>query len=391
MSAKDETGRRQRRVLVIGPMAPAVGGMATVVDQLLEGPLTRSLEFIRRPANAATEERRSFCRSVRRHAGQLAGLAACLNRDNIDLVHIHTCSGFTFHRNLLDASVARLFGVPVVLHIHGAQFDAFYGSAGGIVRRRIRRGLTLADRVVVLSRHWRSALREFAPDASYSIVPNGVMVPPSVPESEDAEPRQPCRFLFLASICRRKGIDVLLKAARALTQGEVPFHLTVAGPEEEPGEAAWLRQEITRCGLGGCVEYAGTVTGREKDVQLERCDCMVLPSRAEGLPLTLLEAGACGRAVVVTAVGAVPEVVSDDSVGLVVSPGDETALAQAMETVGRDPARRRAMGRALRSRVRDHYSLERQSELIADVYGELWSAPRKTGDRSWAVVKEQPA
>ncbi|MCP4247758.1 MAG: glycosyltransferase, partial [bacterium] len=180
MNATSKPSRRlapssaaRRRVVVIGPMAPAVGGMTTVIEQLLAGPLSRSYEFIRQSANAGDGARRSWWHSCKRHLGQLYNLARRLGSGGADLVHIHTCSGFTFYRNLIDLVVARLFGVPVVLHIHGAQFDEFCARSGRLGRGLIRHGLAAADRVVVLSRDWRQRLQPFAPRAHFAIVPNG--------------------------------------------------------------------------------------------------------------------------------------------------------------------------------------------------------------------------
>jgi len=376
MNRAEAAWQNRPRVLMTGPMAPAVGGMATVIEQLLAGPLARHCTVVRRPANplqCTGAPRRRLWRSARRHLGQIIDLTRDLRRNAIDVVHIHTCSGFTFYRNLVDAAVARCCGVPVALHIHGAQFDQFCARAGRLGRWFIRRGLTAADCVVVLSDRWATVLRPYAPEAGFVVVPNGVVVPESAGDQHRAIPSGRCRFVFLAAVCRRKGIDVLLEAARQLRDRDTDFRLTIAGPEEQPGEARQLADEIDRRRLRGVVDYVGTVTGPDRDALLQDCDCLVLPSRAEGLPLTLLEAGARGRAVVAAAVGAVPEVITGPELGLLVSPADSFELSQAMETLARDQSAREALGKALRRRIIARYSLEQQSSLLAKLYSELCS------------------
>ena len=364
--------RRPRpRVLVIGPTAPAVGGMVTVIEQLMTGPLTSSFELISHPANSVESKGRSLLKSLRRHLGQVVRLARCVGRGAVDVVHVHTCSGFTFYRNLIDAAVARWLGVPVVLHIHGARFDAFCANSGPLGGRLIRRGLTRADRVVVLSEQWRNLLKPFAPKARFAVVPNGVTVPEEVPDEPDKQTGAPCEFVFLGSIGRRKGSDTLLQAAARLRDRGIAFHLTMAGPIDGEADDWSLDDELRRWNLAECITYVGPVTGGAKDALLDRCDCLVLPSRAEGLPLVLLEAGARQRAVVATAVGAIPEVIDDPRLGLVVPPDDPERLAAAMTTVLTDPVARQAMGRALRARIGEQYSLAHQSRMLADIYGQL--------------------
>jgi starch synthase len=94
----------------------------------------------------------------------------------------------------------------------------------------------------------------------------------------------------------------------------------------------------------------------------------VLPSRSEGLPLAALEAAAAGRAVVAADVGAMREVVAPGRTGLLVSPDDPAALAQALEVLIADRPRREAMGRAARQRFEAEFSLQRMAGDYAGVY-----------------------
>ncbi|MCP4249266.1 MAG: glycosyltransferase family 4 protein [bacterium] len=192
-----------------------------------------------------------------------------------------------------------------------------------------------------------------------------------MPARPNTTSEAPCRFLFLAAICRRKGIDVLIQAARQLRERGIGFRLTIAGPEERPGQADQLADGIRANRLEACVEFVGTVTGSAKDDLLRQCDCLVLPSRAEGLPLTLLEAGAGGMPVLATTVGAIPEVISGTRFGRLVPPEDATALSAAMADLAADGSLRTALGEALAHRIAQHYSLQNQSSLLADLYEAL--------------------
>ncbi len=364
------------RVLIVGPMAPAVGGMVTVIEQLFAGPLSDEFDLLRHAANGTDRRHWLIVGSIIRHLGHLVRFGWRILHSGVDAVHIHTCSGFTFYRNLLDAELARWCGVPVVLHVHGAQFDQFCAASGRAGRALIGYGLTRADRVVVLSQRWRDLLAPYAPRARFAVVPNGVPVPADAPPDRHPPGDGACRFLFLGALGPRKGTDTLLNAVGQVQARGLPVRLTLAGPHEDPGPDGHWPTTAGRLGIADCVEFVGPVTGFAKDRLLDDCDVLVLPSRAEGLPLVLLEAGARGVPVVATAVGATPEVIDDPALGLIVPPDDPRRLADAMAAMIRDPTARAGMGTALRARVRARYSLHQQSALLADIYRAVTATSR---------------
>jgi glycosyltransferase involved in cell wall biosynthesis len=98
----------------------------------------------------------------------------------------------------------------------------------------------------------------------------------------------------------------------------------------------------------------------------------------EGMPVSLMEAAACGRPAVATAVGGVPELVADGVTGLLVAPGDSLGLADALERLLRHPALRAAMGQAARARAERLFSLERQVDRLLN----LWDQPARTASFS---------
>ncbi|MEI7814399.1 MAG: glycosyltransferase [Coriobacteriia bacterium] len=102
-------------------------------------------------------------------------------------------------------------------------------------------------------------------------------------------------------------------------------------------------------------------------------DLYVHAARAENLPLAVIEAMACGTAVVATRVGGVPEIVLHKETGLLAEPGDSHELAVAIEALLADDARRRAYGEAGAARARARFALERQAEAYLEWYRELTS------------------
>jgi glycosyltransferase involved in cell wall biosynthesis len=151
-----------------------------------------------------------------------------------------------------------------------------------------------------------------------------------------------------------------LVRAVARMGGDVRLVLVGLGPLEDD-----LRALAAREGLEERVTFAGS----RGDVAalLPALDVFALSSRYEGLPIALLEAMAAGRACVATAVGGVPEVVSDGMDGVLVAPGDPDALARALTAVVDDPARRAELGRRAAARAED-FRLDAAVARIEAIY-----------------------
>jgi glycosyltransferase involved in cell wall biosynthesis len=97
-------------------------------------------------------------------------------------------------------------------------------------------------------------------------------------------------------------------------------------------------------------------------------DIFVMSSVTEGLGTSLLDAMACGKPIVATTAGGMPEVVADGRTGLLVPPRDHTTMAEALIKLLTDPALRAEMGAAGLARVRTRFSAERMVQDTLDVY-----------------------
>ena len=132
-------------VMIIGPPANAVGGIATVVGQMLSLDLDHRyrIEFFPQTESCGTDE--PLEKRIARHVRHLSVLWMKLRRTNAAIVHLHTCSGFSFFRSVLDMLVAKRLGCRTVLHIHGAAFDDFCARSGFLGRRTISWARARAD------------------------------------------------------------------------------------------------------------------------------------------------------------------------------------------------------------------------------------------------------
>jgi glycosyltransferase involved in cell wall biosynthesis len=182
----------------------------------------------------------------------------------------------------------------------------------------------------------------------------------------------------VAALVAHKGQRHLIAAA-AMVVREVPDARFIILGEGELRPA--LERQIHELGLDKHVVLAGF---RPDVLSLHKgFDLLVLPSVTEGLGTSLLDAMACGKAIVATEAGGIPEVVAHDVTGLLVPPRDERTLAAAIVLLLKDPERRAAMGRAGQDRVRRFFSAERMVQETLAVYERLRAARRRQPDEAY--------
>jgi len=153
---------------------------------------------------------------------------------------------------------------------------------------------------------------------------------------------------LVARMLRSKGVPDAVAAVRRLRAQGLAIELVLAGPIDPDNRASLSEAELAALTAEPGVEWLGRV----EDVRQvwRRAAIAVLPSTyGEGVPKALLEAAACGRAIVATDMPGCREVVRAGESGLIVPPHDIGALAEALAALARDPGRRQAMGRAGRA------------------------------------------
>lgn len=344
-------------VLMLCTAAP--GGMAAVVEGYRADGL-----FARHAVRLiATHQPGSLPRRLIVAVQALLTFVRLLAGGRVRLVHAHMAARGSFWRKSLFAAIARRFGVPVIVHVHGSEMQAFVDALPAWQRRMVATQLEACCCVVALSERWADYLRGLAPAARVVVVPNYVPFPPQPRRHEE---RPVPRALFLGLLGQRKGIFDLLQALALLRARGVAFQLMVGGN----GEVERCRQRIAELGLADRVELLGWVGGEAKQRLLAEADLFVLPSHHEGLPMSLLEAMSWGLPVVSTRVGGIPDLVREGDEGLLVEPGDVEGLAEALARLAASADLRRRLGAAGRQRVQSHFSATVALEALDRLYAE---------------------
>ncbi len=276
----------------------------------------------------------------------------------------------------IGARVGPIVGAPLAVQL---PCGGPYGDMADLARlcpadrSAVARDLSRATLVAISAEIRAEVLAAgFRPEQVVTI-PNGV----DCAGVAAAPPVQPCgpgvrTVLFAGRLHPQKGLEVLLDAFARVTAGTPDVRLVLAG--EGP-----LRQELERqrdaLGLSGRL----VLLGRRDDVWglLRGATVSVLPSRAEGVSVALLEALAAGCPTVASRIAPNEEVLAPPegaAAGVLVEPGDAEALAEALQRLLRDQAARAALADAGRARVRAAYSLD----AVAAAYDALFE---RRGDR----------
>ena len=292
-------------------------------------------------------------------------LVAWLRREEIDLVHAHM-----FRAEVIGTRAAVAAGTAVIVAtVHSSRVR----SDDDI---RLLASLTPSmDRLIVPSESIARKVRGEGRDAArFAIVPNGIDLSrfsgPVRPCALRGEYRIPASAPLLGVVARlepEKGHRHLIDAMPAILRAVPETWLAIVG---EGSEADALRAQAAE--LGSRVAARVVFTGRRDDVSALTSDLTlaVLPSTREAQGISLLEAMARGVPVVASAVGGIPEVVTDGVDGRLVPPGDSAALADAIVELLRDGELRRRLGDAGRRTVVDRFSIDAQVRMIEGIYDE---------------------
>lgn len=169
----------------------------------------------------------------------------------------------------------------------------------------------------------------------------------------------------VANLLPIKGLDTMIEALPVVRRKFPTVHYVVVGA----GSDAYLQELLDLCkdrAVNGVVHFVGSQY--PPWAYLASMDVYVQPSRDEALGIAAIEAMAMGKPVVAARVGGLPEVVIEESTGLLFPAGDASALSEAVMTLFEQPDLRITMGRAGRERARDVFALEKTIARLEDIY-----------------------
>jgi glycosyltransferase involved in cell wall biosynthesis/ribosomal protein S18 acetylase RimI-like enzyme len=299
----------------------------------------------------------------------LVRLRDFMRREGYGIVHTHTSKG-----GFVGRLAAWLAGVPVIVHtMHGIAVHELSPAWARFVNAALERlASRWCHRIVSVSEfHYRWALElNICPPRKIEAIPNGIT--PDTPSGrlDPAELRSkigvgPGELLILSStrLAWDKGLQHLIEAAAMLPRGNPIYRVVIAG--DGPARAG-LEQMARARGVLDRVSFLGF---REDVVDLlEAADVVVLPSLREGMSMSLLEAMAAGKPIIMTSIGSNREVAAHAEMALLVPPANAAALADAIQRAAREPERMAGLAANARSLFEANYTEERMLNAYRQLY-----------------------
>ena len=284
----------------------------------------------------------------------------------LGLLHVNLSVRGSTLRKCMISLFARWAGVPVIIHLHSGRFPEFYQALPGWARAAVRQMFDRAARVIVPGRIWADMLVDQlgVPRANILVLPNAVADPGHLPRALSAAA---CHIVMLGRMGPAKGLPELMEALASSVMRDLPWRITLAGD----GDPELYRRDAVARGIDGKVAIVGWLDSDGVAAVLASADILVLPSRSENLPISVIEALSYGVAVVTTPVGAIPEIVEDEVSALLVPVQDPSALAAALARLVADPALRGRIGAGGYDAFRARLEIGTCARTLAALYDRL--------------------
>jgi glycosyltransferase involved in cell wall biosynthesis len=286
-------------------------------------------------------------------------LISLIRRGKYNIVHVHL-----FPANLFG-SLASLF-LPKNIKFIFSEHNVYN-------RRRSVKIFKILDtfiysrycKIICVSKQVQVALVEWLPNLKRK----SVVISNAVPVSDLSNWSTVKKYdiLFVGRLTKAKGVDILLKAINILKekhQKEVKVAIVGKGYLEEE-----LKELVMELGIEKEVEFLGVRRDIEK--LMKSTKLFVLPSRWEGLPLTILEAMSSAAGIIATKVGGITEVIEHEKEGILISPEDSETLAGAIVGLLKDRELRVKLGINAYKKVKEKYSIEVYAQNILGFYKSL--------------------
>jgi glycosyltransferase involved in cell wall biosynthesis len=283
---------------------------------------------------------------------------------NVGIVHIHMSSRGSYLRKSLIARFSKLLNNKVIIHLHGAEFQTFYNDECSEKKKKhIRKTFDLADNVIVLSTQWLTWMKTIVKDQSkveivYNAVPQLVL---------DRGQQQSSSILFLGRLGERKGVADLIHAFKNVLLKDKSATLLLGGD----GDLKLYQELVNSLDMKENVCFLGWVSGEEKNSYLEKADVYCLPSYNEGFPMGVLEAMSAGVAVVASTAGGIPDAVTSEKEGLLVTAGDVDGLTDALLRITSDRELNKSFTLAAKQKFDTNFSEPVVFSALDKIYNKL--------------------
>jgi len=248
---------------------------------------------------------------------------------DFDIIHTH----FLWSSGFVGMKLKQHYGVPLVVTGHG--YDVYKLPLKNVWWKRMtRKILSVADKIITVSNINQKILKSMVDEESkIEVLFNGYNADlfqredRSIARSRLKIDENKKILLTIGNLEKVKGHKYLIEAMKALANHH-NIHLYIIGAGTQ---SDYLSKLIKEYKLKENISLVGYISHEEINNWLNACDIFILPSLNEGLPTVLLEALGCGKPIVSTAVGGIPEIIKSEDYGLLVEPENAEVLSSAIQ------------------------------------------------------------
>ncbi|MDN3473543.1 glycosyltransferase family 4 protein [Pseudoalteromonas sp. APC 3355] len=276
-----------------------------------------------------------------------------------NVAHIHGSLKGSFQRKSYFLFWLRLFSIPTIYQCHAAQVDNFFYNLNSKQKSRVINTFKKYELCLCLGSSWVKEFERLT-DRNWNVLFN------PVPEIKlNKVQHDTCNFTFMGELSQRKGIKDLLNAF-ALSPCD-NARLLIAGN----GNIQEIHDLCSTLKIADKVEVLGWIDKEQKLELLSRTDVVVLPSYAEGLPMSILEAMSVGLPVITTPVGAVEDAITHNVHGLLVQPGNIEQISDALNELTHNIDKRIQFGKAAKGKFLECFKDDVVAKSLSNYYQKL--------------------
>ena len=296
-------------------------------------------------------------------------------KHRFDVIHAH----WLLPNGFIGAIVSKLCKIPVVITLHGS--DIFVSKLNPIFKAIAKWTLKHTAMVTSVTPAFLPELTALGvPEERRCLIPNGVdpeVFPPPTPkqltelQNKLSIPEGQHVVFALGRIVLKKGFDILIRALPSVRE-KCPQTTVIIGGDGSDLER--LKALAKEKGVSDIIRFPGTIDRLEVPIYFYLSDLFVLPAvvdpkgNMDGCPIVILEAMACGKPVVSSAISGIPIVVQNDKTGLLVDEKNPDALAAAISSLLKNPEKREQFGRAAQQRIRHELTWAKTIEQFINIY-----------------------
>jgi teichuronic acid biosynthesis glycosyltransferase TuaC len=298
----------------------------------------------------------------------LSSIDLILNDFKPDLIHSHwaTPSGYA------GLMLGKCLNIPTICTLRGSDIN-IHAYNDPMMMKITKKVLENTEKIIAVSKAMKKAAENIAiPKEKIEVVYNGTDINQfccnhEKDENTKFEDEKNYKLLFVGRIIREKGIWELLEAFLNVLVHYPNTELYIIG---EGNEQKAIKQYCLDNNINDKVKFLGVLPHTELVKSYQNCDLFILPSYSEGLPNVIVEAMSCGKPVIATNIGGIPEIVNSET-GSLIPVKDTNSLSLEIINLFKNKELLRTKGRNARKMIEQRFNRENNVNKIVTIYGDL--------------------